>query len=151
MRPNRPAIHEAISTLIRLTEAFRRRRGQLARGAGITEHQWAVLEEISTEHFMPSMFARENSSSPAAVSKVIRQLVEKGLVKVSLSKSDGRQRSYGLTAHGRRAMAELREARQSAIANVWLALDHRDVSEFVRVGRELTARLEQYAQETDKE
>jgi 3-isopropylmalate/(R)-2-methylmalate dehydratase large subunit len=94
MPTDRATVHQAIVTLGRLTEAFRQRREQLARGAGITEHQWSVLEEISTEHFMPSMFAHRNASSPAAVSKVIAKLAEKGLIRVSLSRRDGRQRDF---------------------------------------------------------
>ena len=65
---------------------------QLAQSVGLTEHQWGVLEEISTEHFMPSMFARQRDSTPAAVSKTLRQLIDKGLIEVKLNKSDGRQR-----------------------------------------------------------
>ncbi len=151
MPTDRATAHEAIVTLGRLTEAFQQRRDQLARGAGITEHQWSVLEEISTEHFMPSMFAHRNASSPAAVSKVLAKLAEKGLISVSLSRRDGRQRDYVLTARGRRTMQRLREAREAAIASVWLALDDRDVREFVRVGQELTVRLEQYMHRTEKE
>jgi DNA-binding MarR family transcriptional regulator len=151
MIAERPQILDAIATLGRLTEAFRRRREQLAEGAGITEHQWSVLEEISTEHFMPSLFARRNASSAAAVSKVIQKLVDKGLVHVSLSERDRRQRDYVLTPRGRRTMSRLRAAREAAIADVWQTLDGHDVEEFVRVGQQLTVRLEEYAHQTDKE
>jgi len=34
---------------------------------------------------------------------------------------------------------------------VWLALEDRDVREFVRVGQKLTVRLEQYAHRAEKE
>ncbi len=151
MSTDRATVHEAIVTLGRLTEAFQQRREQLARGAGITERQWSVLEEISSEHFMPSMFAHRSASSPAAVSKVVGKLAEKGLISVSLSKRDGRQRDYVLTARGRRTMTTLRAAREAAIADVWLALEDRDVCEFVRVGQKLTVRLEQYAHRAKKE
>lgn len=151
MATEQTLIHAAIATLGRLTEVFQRRRQQLAQDAGITEHQWSVLEEISTEHFMPSMFARRNDSSPAAVSKTIRQLVDKGLVSVSLSKADGRQRDYVLTPRGRRTMATLRDAREAAIAGVWHALGAADLQDFARIGQELTVRLEQYAHRAQKE
>jgi DNA-binding MarR family transcriptional regulator len=85
-------VHQAIACLGRLADAFRRRREQLALSVGLSDGQWGVLEEISREHFMPSMFAKTRDSSAAAVSKTLRQLLDKDLVSVTLSKSDGRQR-----------------------------------------------------------
>ena len=141
-------IHEAIGCLQRLSSAFRRRRRQLAASVGLTEQQWSVLEEVSTEHFMPSMFARSRESTPAAVSKVIRQLVDKGLVNVSLSPNDGRQREYVLTPKGRRTMSMLRERRETAIEHIWRTMPPDDVRRFVAFGNHLTARLEEYARES---
>ena len=74
------AAHQAIEQLQKLSELFQQRRVQLAKTVKLTEQQWRVLEEVSTEHFIPSMFARNRESSPAAVSKIIRQLTEKGLI-----------------------------------------------------------------------
>ena len=118
-----PEIHAAIESLQRLTSAFGERRQQLAESVGLTEHQWGVLEEISTEHFMPSMFAKKRDSSPAAVSKTIRQLVDKGLVEVTLNKTDARQRDYQLTGQAKRVLGQLRRARARAIEQIWLKLD----------------------------
>jgi DNA-binding MarR family transcriptional regulator len=143
--PAAPELYQAIACLQRLADAFERRRTQLAGSVGLTEHQWAVLEEISSEHFMPSMFAKTRASTPAAVSKTIRQLVDKGLVSVSLSKSDGRQRDYVLTSQGKRAMAKLRHDRELAIRRIWLPLDRDRLRSFVAFGTALTERLEQYA------
>jgi DNA-binding MarR family transcriptional regulator len=140
-----PELYQAIACLQRLADAFQRRRAQLAGSAGLSEQQWEVLEEISSEHFMPSMFARSRSSTPAAVSKTIRQLVDKGLVSVSLSKSDGRQRDYVLTAKGKRTIAMLRHERELAIERIWLPLDRVRLRSFVAFGTVLTERLERYA------
>src|SRR5512142_3093459 len=90
--------HEGIACLQRLSDAFRRRREALALSVRLTDGQWMLLEEIASEHFMPSMFARTRESSAAAVSKALRQLLDKGLVSVGLSKEDGRHRAYLLTA-----------------------------------------------------
>ena len=97
-------VHDAVECLGRLTEVFRQRRQQLAASVGLTEQQWSVLDEIEQADFMPSMFARQRESSPAAVSKILRQLQDKELVVVSLSSSDGRQRNYELSAEGKRAL-----------------------------------------------
>lgn len=114
--------HEAIACLRRLSDAFRRRREQLALSVGLSDGQWGVLEEIAREHFMPSMFAKTRDSSAAAVSKTLRQLLDKGLVSVGLSKADGRHRAYVLTAKGRRVLETLRVEREVAIEKIWLPL-----------------------------
>jgi len=137
-------IHEAIACLRRLTDAFRRRREQLALSVGLSDGQWGVLEEIAREHFMPSMFARTRDSSAAAVSKTLRQLLDKGLVSVSLSKDDGRQRAYVLTAKGKRVLDTLRDERELAIEKIWLALDPGQVQSFIAFGTQLSEHLEQY-------
>ena len=144
-RADLAVVHAAIACLGRLTGAFSRRREQLALSVGLTDGQWGVLEEISREHFMPSMFAKTRESSPAAVSKTLRQLLCKDLISVSLSKSDGRQRDYVLTAKGRRILQTLRDERELAIQKIWLTLDRTQVENFVTFGTTLTDRLDEYA------
>ena len=142
--PDAAEVHEAIVELRRLTDVFAHRRRELAAACGLTEQQWRVLEEVSTEHFMPSMFARERDSSPAAVSKVLRQLGDKDLISVSVSPDDGRQRRYELTHTGAAVMRDLRARRKRAMDLVWSDLDRRDLRAFVEFGRTLAARLEAY-------
>jgi len=144
--PRLPIVHDAIAKLQRLTDLFQERRAQLAVEAGLTEGQWEVLERIDTEHFMPSMFARDRESSAAAVSRLLRQLVEKKLVTVSVSRHDGRQREYVLTARGRRTLAGLRASRAAAIDAIWIPLDHDALAAFARVSDELIRRIEAYAE-----
>lgn len=140
-KATRESIHQAITQLQQLVDLFQRRRAQLAESVGLTEHQWGVLEEISTEHFMPSMFARKRESSPAAVSKTLRQLADKGLVESSVRSADGRQRLYQLTAKGERTMSELRAKREEAIQRVWLGLDATALQDFIRFSEDLRVRL----------
>jgi DNA-binding MarR family transcriptional regulator len=141
----RSAVHDAIANLQRLTDLFQARRAQLAADAGLTEQQWEVLERIATEHFMPSLFARRRESSAAAVSRLIRQLLDKRLVSVSPRAHDGRQREYVLTAKGRRTLDALRADRQAAIDAIWASLDHRALATFATVSAELIRRIERYA------
>jgi DNA-binding MarR family transcriptional regulator len=138
-------VHEAIACLGRLTDAFQQRREQLAASVGLSDGQWGVLEEIALEHFMPSMFAKTRESSAAAVSKTLRQLLDKDLVSVTLSKADGRQRAYVLTAKGKRILESLRQERELAIEKIWLTLDHEETKKFAAFAQTLTLRLEQYA------
>ncbi len=140
------AILGAIASLQRLADLFQLRREQLAREADLTVQQWQVLEQIAGEQpFMPSMFARERSSTPAAVSKIIRQLLDKGIVTVAVSDSDGRQRDYSLTPAGRRVTQRLLAARERAIAAVWAGLEPRRLEDFAQFSNDLIKRLETYA------
>jgi DNA-binding MarR family transcriptional regulator len=144
-------IHDSIARLQRLTDLFQQRRGQLAERAGLTEQQWHVLEEISTEHFIPSLFAKSEECSAAAVSKVLRQLLDKELVRVSVSQADGRQRQYELSPRGRRTMEHLRKQRQRAIEAIWTGLPARELRTWSELSAELIARIERYAETEHKE
>ena len=143
-------IHEAIACLGRLTEVYSQRRQSLAEQVGLTEQQWSVLDEIESEGFMPSLFARRRESSAAAVSKILRQLQDKELVVVSVRANDGRQRHYELSPLGKQAMARLRELRQDAIAAVWERLDAGHLRAFTSFGNELLEKLERYSKERDQ-
>jgi DNA-binding MarR family transcriptional regulator len=143
--------HAAIECLGRLAAVYQQRRQQLSAQVGLTEHQWEVLEEISTEHFMPSLFAQTRHSSRAAVSKTLRQLLDKGLTRVTAGTVDGRQRHHELSPYGRRVLAQLRAARESAIRDVWLTLDGPSLRHFSRFGMQLVNRLENYASQAKKE
>jgi len=144
-------VHEAIGRLQRLADLFHQRRTQLAQGAGLTEAQWEVLERIASEQFMPSLFARHRDSSPPAVSRIIRQLLRKRLITVSVSATDGRQRRYQLTARGRKTLDALRVLRRRAIDTVWMDLDPRALTAFTDFSGELITRLEAYASRHAKE
>jgi DNA-binding MarR family transcriptional regulator len=139
---HRERILAAIGQLSRLSELFQKRREQLAAQVGLTEHQWGVLEEIATEHFMPSMFARQRESSAAAVSKTLRQLIDKELIAVSVDASDGRQRRYDLTAHGKSVLSQLRKHRERAIDHVWKTFGSDSLQQFCSFAGDLSDKLE---------
>ena len=140
----RPELDHAIAALQRLSELFQTRRRQLAEEVGITESQWRVLEEIADEHFMPSLFARERQRTPAAVSRTLRALADRGLVEASLGSDDARRRIYRLTTQGRSLQRDLRARRQVAIEEIWSDFSARDLRAFVRFAAALGDRLEEY-------
>jgi len=139
-------VHGAIESLQRLAELFGERRRALAREAGLTETQWRVLEEVAGEDFMPSLFAEQRSRTPAAISRTLRQLLDRGLVQASIGEQDGRQRVYRLTARGRRLQEGLLRSRARAIAAVWERLPAEELKRFRRFADRLSERLEAYAE-----
>lgn len=141
--PELTNVHAAIAHLQRLSELFQRRRAKLAASVDLTEQQWEVLEEVSHEHFMPSMFARRRESSAAAVSKTLRQLLDKELITVSVAQEDSRKRNYELTGKGGEVMQRLRQHRQEAIERVWMRLDEKQLGSFNRLAEEISRGLEQ--------
>jgi DNA-binding MarR family transcriptional regulator len=142
-----PEIHRAIRSLQRLTDLFSERRRQLAHDALLSEAQWRLLEEIAGDDFMPSMFARRQDCAPAAVSRTLRQLLERELVAVSISPRDARQRVYRLTAAGRRALRRLKASRERAIAEIWADFSADELAEFTRFASVLGDGLEAYRRE----
>lgn len=140
----------AIECLRQLTELFQARREQLAAAVDLTEHQWAVLEQTTSEHFMPSMFARSRQSSAAAVSKTLRQLIDKGLVSAAIDETDGRQRRYELTTKGRRIMEQLRQSREAAVRDIWMKFEPKRLRAFTEFATELSTELESYSRRADK-
>lgn len=137
--------HGAIAGLQRLADVFLERRRQLAAEAGLTETQWRVLEEIAGEGFLPSLFARRQSVTRAAVSRTLRQLSEGGWVTSKIGADDGRQRQYAPTAKGRRALQRVYAAREAAVRAVWADLPEAELRRFGTFADELATRLEAYA------
>jgi len=153
VKPALPDAHaealSAIACLRQLTELFTARREQLADAVDLTEHQWAVLEQTTSEHFMPSMFARSRQSSAAAVSKTLRQLIDKGLVSAAIDAKDGRQRHYALTSKGHRVMEQLRQNREAAVRDVWMTFEPKQLRAFTEFATELSSKLEVYSRRAD--
>lgn len=144
-KQKRALAYEGIRVLQELAGVFEQRREQLAEEAGLTDLQWRVLEEVAAEDFMPSLFAKTRARSPAGVSRTLRQLLDRDLVRVSIGRGDARQREYALTAGGRRVLDRLRARREEAIEAVWLKLSEEELASFASVGAGLAIRLRGYA------
>lgn len=144
------SLRDALSALQRLADAFAQRRAQLAQSAGLSEAQWRVLEQIAAEDFMPSLFARRRARSPAAVSKVIRQLTDQGLIDVEIAQGDARQRRYSLTSAGRAAMETVRRDRERALERIWADFEPAPLARFAEFATELADRMEAHARDEAK-
>lgn len=153
--PSRPELRdralEAVRTLGRLVTVFGERRKQLAERVGLTDQQWQALEEVEVEHFMPTLFAQKRETSAAAVSKILKQLTDKGLVVGRVSEVDGRQRTYEVTPRGRELLSELREERERVIGEVWMSYPAERLEEFSSFGNDLAAHLETLVERRKRE
>lgn len=136
---------KCVEVLGRLAALFEERRRQLAESVHLTVQQWEVLEQVQHEHFMPSLFAQKRASSAAAVSKILRQLTDKGLIIAHVSDKDARQRDYEVTRGGQELLALVREQRRHAIEEVWLKLSQKQLEQFLEVGDQLVSRLDSLA------
>jgi DNA-binding MarR family transcriptional regulator len=139
------ALWAAIEQLGRLTELMERRRQQLARSVDLSPQQWRALDQIAKPNFMPSLFARAQECAPAAVSRTLRQLLDRGLVETSIAAGDARRRDYALTAAGKKVLSQLRNAREDALEAVWSGFASSELERFAAFGAELADRLEAYA------
>ncbi len=139
----------AVEGLQRLAEVFDRRRQQLAREVGLTDGQWRLLEEVASEHFMPSLFARRRRCTPAAVSRTLKQLLAGEMIRVSISSADARQRDYTLTERGRSALEHVRRSREQALDAVWRDLPRDELERFGIFSAALAKRLELYAEQME--
>lgn len=140
-----PLALECVEVLGHLAALFDERRRQLAESVSLTVQQWEVLEQVQHEHFMPSLFAQKRASSAAAVSKILRQLTDKGLIVAHVSDKDARQREYQVTEAAKKLLTSVREQRRLAIENVWLKLSAEQLQNFSSVGGELVTRLDSLA------
>ena len=140
-------LRDAVSALQRLADAFAQRRAQLAQFAGLSEAQWRVLDQIAEQDFMPSLFARRRARSAAAVSKLIRQLLDLGLIDVGIAEADARQRTYTLTAAGRAVMEAVRKGRERALARIWADFEPAALRRFTDFAAQLADRMEAHARE----
>lgn len=140
-----------ILSLQELADLFAWRRSQLAAEAGLRESEWRMLEQVASEHFLPSLFARERACTPAAVSKTLRALQEAGLVRARIDPQDGRQRRYRLTSAGQRRLSGLGAAREEALKAVWHDFPERELARFARFSEGLVERLQAYAEDQEPE
>lgn len=146
---SRQASLEAIDALMRLSDGVERRRRQLARGAGLTNAQWRVLEEIGQDDFLPSLFARGRRLQAAAVSRTVRELLDRNWIRAAEAAGDRRKREYQLTARGRQVLARLARGRERALVAVWDVLPPEELAVFTRLAVQLVDRLEVHHEAVD--
>jgi homoprotocatechuate degradation regulator HpaR len=74
----------------------------ILRAAGVTEQQWRVLRVLIDEGAIdPSQLASSAILLPPSVTRILRELVERGLIQRALDPADGRRSIVSITQSGR--------------------------------------------------
>jgi DNA-binding MarR family transcriptional regulator len=81
--------------------------------------------------------AEATAQHPAAVSRLLDEVEEAGLVRRTRSRIDRRKQSVALTARGRAKVAELRPEVDQALAEAMGRLDHREQSQLHKLLKKL--------------
>jgi len=94
------AAREAVMTPIR----------PILRAAGITEQQWRVLRVLIDEGAIdPSQLAASAILLPPSVTRILRELLERGLIERIVDPSDGRRSIVSISAAGRKLFEDSAE------------------------------------------
>lgn len=150
VKSKREKVFQAIEQLQVLSHTFLKKRRELAGEVGLTEAQWRVLDEIAQEDFMPSLFAIKLDQSKAAVSKILRQLVDRKLVTVETSEGDARFRTYQLTDQSFALLEELKRSRADAIDHIWMSINEGLLDHSIEFSRKLLGKFSDYEIKTKR-
>ncbi|WP_326523860.1 homoprotocatechuate degradation operon regulator HpaR [Sphingomonas sp.] len=89
-------------TLLAAREAVMAPIRPFLREAGVTEQQWRVLRVLSdATRLDPSTLATHAMLHPPSVTRILRDLLDKGLIVRSADETDGRRSFIALTDEGR--------------------------------------------------
>jgi len=106
MHPNRklPPYRQSVAgSLLAARESVMTPIRPILRQAGITEQQWRVLRVLIDEGAIdPSQLAASAILLPPSVTRILRELLERGLIDRILDPTDGRRSIVSISAPGRK-------------------------------------------------
>lgn len=103
---------------------------------GSSMHEYSVLFRLSEDHEAPqSDLAYDAAIDPAAVSRLVREMVKDGLVTTHVDPQDKRQKFVRLTAKGQTKERALAPIVDSALEPYMGGLTEREMQDFLRLLR----------------
>ena len=106
MTPKRklpPYRRSVAGSLLTAREAVMTPIRPILREAGVTEQQWRVLRVLIDEGAIdPSQLAASAVLLPPSVTRILRELLERGLIERIVDPSDGRRSIVSVSAAGRK-------------------------------------------------
>lgn len=99
-----PPFEETISAgLIAATESVISPLRQILRGFGVTEQQWRVLRVINDRRYADATsIAQHGLFHASSVTRIVRELAERGLISRKAAPGDRRRSLFSLTAKGKK-------------------------------------------------
>jgi DNA-binding MarR family transcriptional regulator len=135
--PAEPAEPAELAADIRLLVGRLARRLRQAATAGLTPSQLSALASVDRHGPLQlGDLARVESVAPPTLTRAVARLEDQGLVRRSADPADGRVVLVTVTAAGRRALHDLRQARVAFLAERLAQIsdeERRTVAEAVRV------------------
>jgi MarR family transcriptional regulator, lower aerobic nicotinate degradation pathway regulator len=151
----RPDVHREIARLM----AQLRRLVSIAINkqlavVGSSLHEYVVLSRLfeeADEQAPQSELAYDAAIDPAAVSRLVRDMTEAGLVTTRVDETDKRQRFVRLTAKGRTLVRTLSPIVNTTLEPYMAGLSDEEEQEFLRLLRKAYATVAKVAVEREKQ
>lgn len=136
------------------------RFGEITRGLRLVSGQAYATFDVGTtqakflrylgqhQPLSQAELARATVTDPTLTGRVVQTLIERGWVDRHVSTEDRRQYVLSLTPSGQRIRRRVEAARRRVAGRLVAALDDKDLADFARIARKLTAAL---ATTTDSE
>ena len=139
-----PPSPDLAQTLVHLAQTFIALGEEIAAGGRLTPQLWGVLHQVGEagdDGVSPSEIAAASGTSRANVTKLVRGLVRRGLVRVGGNPADGRQKRLTCTASGRQVLARLNAEKARLLGAALDGLSPEERRALHRVGARLLSRL----------
>lgn len=135
----------ALRRILRKSERYSR---ELALAAGLTAVQFRVLQIIAeTGGCTPKDISLRMKVSQATVTSLVHKLVDRGMVLMERSETDGRQKDIVMTEKGREAIERAPDALQQLYVRKFEALEDWEQAQLVASLERVAAMLD--AEDTD--
>ncbi len=128
--------------LLRCREAVMARFRPMLRQHGLSEQQWRILRALSAAAPLRAGDLAQNTllSSPS-VSRLLKSLGERGLIRRTSSALDARAATITITAKGRRLVEQIAPLSEAIYADIGDAIGIRDLDDLYGLLDNATRRL----------
>jgi homoprotocatechuate degradation regulator HpaR len=128
--------------LLRCREAVMARFRPTLRQHGISEQQWRILRALASDGPMRAGdLAAATLLSAPSVSRLLKSLSARGLIRRAASTDDLRATRITITAKGRRLVEQIAPLSEAIYADIAAAVGARDLDDLYRMLADATSRL----------
>lgn len=118
------------------------------RSAGVTEQQWRVLRVLSDSGTMDAgSIATKALLYPPSVTRIVKELLQRGLIEKAANPGDGRKLSISVTEAGQLLVQETGAHTKRLLDKYGAAFGAERLEHFVQEAKELAEILQQFQPE----